>query len=423
MSKPLLEISGLSKKFCSNPHRALRYFLADTGREILCRPPSSCIREDEFWALRDVAFSLHSGEVLGVIGHNGAGKSTLINLIAGLIRPTTGEIILRTKRVALMDHGGGLNSSQTGRENIRSQLFMHGYPSEMIPSKEQSVIEFAEISTFIDSAVGTYSLGMRQRLAFSIYTQLDPDLFIVDEALNGGDLRFRTKFASFLREYVGRGGSILLCSHELHAIQMLCPRSILLEQGKLVMCGISTDVIAVYHQMHAEQEQNIEAITAATCMEGELQTKATPNESDEIKITSVSAKNPKEQPIFPGGEINLEIRFHSTSSREGVFCAVEIGNELLESLSTMVFGYPPESLRLRAGENFVYCRFKSLPLAPGTYQVRVYLTEKDTAIPLATFGVETRPMSFIVTKAADPKSNMAVYRKNILHLEPEWWTA
>ena len=219
-------------------------------------PPSSLIREDEFWAIRDVSFSVHRGEVLGVIGHNGAGKSTLINLIAGLIRPTTGRISLHVNRVALMDHGGGLNSSLSGRENLRNQLSLHGCPSVMIPTKEEAIIEFAEIGAFIDAPVGTYSLGMRQRLAFSIFTQLDPDLFIVDEALNGGDLRFRQKFALFLKEYVGRGGSILLCSHELHAIQMLCPRSILLDHGKLISCGNTTEVIDEYHRMQSPPAGN-----------------------------------------------------------------------------------------------------------------------------------------------------------------------
>jgi lipopolysaccharide transport system ATP-binding protein len=419
MSLTILEVSGVSKKFCRNPHKAVRYFLGDIGREILGNPPSSLIREDEFWALRDVSFSLHQGEVLGVIGHNGAGKSTLINLIAGLIRPTNGKVSLHVNRVALMDHGGGLNSSLSGRENLRNQLALHGCPSVMIPTKEEAIIEFAEIGAFIDAPVGTYSLGMRQRLAFSIFTQIDPDLFIVDEALNGGDLRFRQKFALFLKEYVGRGGSILLCSHELHAIQMLCPRSILLDHGKLISCGNTTEVIDEYHRMQSPCAGD-EPLQSSMRLEVDTPRDISAEQGDTVTITSVASQNTEAGSMISGSDIDLTITAHSPDAQEDVFWVVEFGNETSDSLATITLGYPPETVFLKAGKNRVICRIKSLPFAAGAYQVRVYLMQKDIATPMATFGLDNPPYTFEVKKALDPMSNMQAYRKNIVHLQPDW---
>lgn len=415
MSAPILEVSSLSKKFCRNPHRSLQYFLGDIGREILSRPPSASLRADEFWALRDIGFTVKRGEVLGVVGRNGAGKSTLINLIAGLVRPTSGRVLLDTRRVALMDHGGGLNSSLTGRENIRKMLSLHGCPPTIIPTKEQAAADFAEIGAFIDAAVGTYSLGMRQRLAFSIYSQLEPDLFIADEALNGGDLRFRRKFAVFLKDYVEKGGSILLCSHDLYTIQTLCPRSILLEHGRMIESGDTMNVLDTYHRMQVEEKPaggskestRAEALKPSAAM-------------DEVSIASVTVQGPEAGEILPGSPLSFEINCVALQSRENLLCTVEIGNELHASLSTVVFGYPPETMRFSVGANTLHCRIESLPLAAGRYQARVYIAEKHTVGVLAAFGLENSPLEFLVTKKPDFLLNVATYRQNIVHIRANW---
>jgi len=411
MSAALLEVSGLSKKFCRNPHRSLRYFIGDVGREILRRPPSVRLRTDEFWAVQDISLDVARGEVLGVVGRNGAGKSTLINLIAGIVRPTAGRLQLRTRRVALMDHGGGLNPSLTGRENIRKMLALHGCPTAAIAAKEEAAVDFAEIGAFIDAAVGTYSLGMRQRLAFSIYSQLEPDLFIADEALNGGDLRFRRKFANFLKGYIAKGGSILLCSHDLYTIQTLCPRSILLEHGRVVAAGDTMEVLDAYHRLQAEQ--TTATIPAPSVREP---AKATPG-LDDIRIDTIKVQGADGGEIFPGRPLEFEIRCLAEHARENLLCAIEIGNEFHAALSTLVFGYPPEALRFGIGVNTLRCRLEFLPLAAGRYHARAYITDKETAATLAAYE---GPLEFAVAKTSDAVVNIASYRNNIVHMRGDW---
>ena len=268
MDRPLLEVNGVWKRLCRRPEKALQYAIADIGREVLGRAPGSTLRDGEFWALRHVDLEVEAGQVVGVIGHNGAGKSTLINIVSGIILPTLGSVAIHTDRVALVDQSGGLNPMETGRENAITQLALHGMPDEVVTEEMRAIEAFAEIGDFIDAPVGTYSLGMRLRLAFSIYTRLKPDLFIIDEALGGGDHHFRNKFRAFLRSYIDGGGAILLCSHEMLAIQAFCDRCILLDRGRVMMSGPPVMMIDSYHELIREREAEAAGKLAARSAEG-----------------------------------------------------------------------------------------------------------------------------------------------------------
>ncbi|MBU3665931.1 MAG: ABC transporter ATP-binding protein [Chthoniobacterales bacterium] len=414
MSAPILEVSALSKKFCRDPHFGLRYFLQDVGREIRWRSPLPQLRAQEFWALRDVSFSMQSGEVLGVIGHNGAGKSTLINLLAGVMRPTTGRVTLHTKRVALVEHGGGLDPSLTGRENARNRLVLHGCHGKSLPEKERGVIEFAEIGSFIDAPVGTYSLGMRQRLAFSIYTQLEPELFIIDEALSGGDLRFSRKFSAFLKTYVKNGGSILLCSHSLPSIQWLCPRSILLDGGKLLAEGPTTDVIDAYQKLCEDRDKRKQVGS-----KNAHASHARESSPEEVRILNVSATGADGGAIVPRCGVQIRVTFDSPRPMGNLCCSIEIGNAAVFPISVLHGGLE-DDLQLCAGSSTMTFRIPSLPLTAGTYRAQVLLVEKDNAVPVARYGFDGPACEFVVTKEPDLMSNMAAYRNYLLNIEHEW---
>ena len=415
MTAPILEISGLSKKFCRDPHLSLKYFLHDAGSEILGRQPLSELRDKEFWALRDVSFSMQRGEVLGVVGHNGAGKSTLINLLAGVLRPTGGSIALQTDRVALVESGGGLDPTLTGRENIRNRLVLHGCDAKGLASRALAVAEFAGIGSLIDAPVGTYSLGMRQRLAFSIYTQLAPDLFIIDEALSGGDLRFSRKFAAFLRDYIGHGGSILLCSHVLSSIQFLCPRSILLDGGKLVADGDTLGVIDAYQKLCDDRDQHAAGTVAKI--------HGPPSRSEhaeEITIRSVVAEAEGGTRVRPRGALSIRIVFESSRRIETLRCGIEIGNAVLFPITSLHAGLDTP-FSCDAGLHTLTFRIPVLPLNAGTYHAHVYLLETGKAVPVAIHGVQEQPCSFEVEKEINAGSNMAVFRNYIVEIEHEYF--
>ncbi len=217
---PYLRVLDLSKRFCRNPRKAVRYTLEDILADFNPFQRQSVeLRADEFWALRNLNFELGRGEALGLVGLNGAGKSTLANLLAGIYKPTLGQVRWNTDRVVTLDRNSGLSPTQTGKENILTRLAMHGFSQAERQRGLNEIVSFSGLKNFIDSPLGTYSAGMRLRLAFSIYTLLRPDVFIIDEALGAGDLKFQEKFNLFLQDHLQRNGSLILVSHHPYVLQ------------------------------------------------------------------------------------------------------------------------------------------------------------------------------------------------------------
>lgn len=424
MGKLLLETVGLSKRFSRRPERALREASQDLFRELFHRPTDH-LRPGEFWALRDINVSLYAGEVLGVIGHNGAGKSTLINLLAGLMLPTKGEVRLYTKKVAIMDHNGGLNLVETGRENILTQLALHGCPEDEIHGEMEEVISFSELGDFINAAVGTYSLGMRLRLAFSIYTRLNPDIFIVDEALSGGDIRFKEKFQNFLRTYIDNGGSIFLCSHDLYIVQTLCKRCILLDQGTLKLTGETESVINAYQKLsHKSQSTPSETTANTPTTETEnLTNNLDPDFNDVVSnefvsINSIKILNANNGDIYPHSDISIIADFHSIKEYESILLSFEIGQPQYPSLTSLGFGWDEDPIPLTNGNNTFKVSISKLPLAPGNYELRTTLRNKLTGSEIIEKGYRSTPLTFMVHATTDPRMNMIMYRKNIVFISP-----
>lgn len=531
MGKTVLEIKNLSKRFCQRPELALRYSCADVWRELCGKQPSDNLRNGEFWALQDVSLHIEQGEVLGVVGHNGAGKSTLINLIAGLIRPTRGAIHLSSPRVALMDHSGGLNPVQTGRENIVVQLTLHGCPQARIPHETEEAIAFAEVGEFIDAPVGTYSLGMRLRVAFSIYTRLNPDLFIVDEAISGGDIRFRAKFQSFIKRYLDGGGSMLLCSHEMFIIHLLCKRSIMLEKGRVCSYGPTAEVITFYQKsMEVEQEQDSmltpeqlasyltpeqlsrliangrrlagteialekspekdsEQSLGQSLEEGpqkslgeSLEDRSAEMKShDQLTISSISDqvkkessappekrpdawpifadqqrdavrdlvsrtdetgsyasnitissdgdvptmqsfiyRNPESSHILPLAPIEFLIVIWSPQYYERVIWGIEIGKKEFPTLASLSNEVAQHIYTLEPGLNIFKCSIASLPLAPGKYDVRTVVMDRETAAILISKGYDDLPMIMTVEATDDFIWTLVKVRENLVFMNGQF---
>lgn len=417
MDRPLLEVNRVWKRLCRRPEKAMRYALADIGRAIVGRQPGEELRDGEFWALRNVDFAIEPGEVIGIIGHNGAGKSTLINLVAGVILPTLGSITLHTPRVALIDHGGGLNPIETGRENVLTQLALHGVPKEAVAEEVRAVEAFADIGTFIDAPVGTYSLGMRLRLAFSVYSRLKPDLFIIDEALGGGDDRFRNRFRAYLRDYINGGGAMLLCSHEMMAIQSFCDRCLLLDRGRVILSGPPVLLIDSYHALNRERE------ATRARMQNETKDRAgTQGEPDaqRCKIESIAVIVQDGGGVRPGSAMTIEVSLAVAEEIEGVACGIEIGRGELLSLATLAGGYPEGLFTLRPPVTRLQCRIDRLPLAPGEYDVRLAVSLPKSSVTLALLGYDTPAAQLKVTSGIDERTNLAMTRQNVIHIPTEW---
>ena len=216
---------------------------------------------ETFHALKNISLTLRIGESLGIIGLNGSGKSTLMQIIAGTLSPSSGEVFVRGKVAALLELGSGFNPDFTGKENVFINGKILGLTESDIRSKIDSIKKFAEIGDFFDQPVSTYSSGMVLRLAFAVLVQVNPEILIIDEALAVGDARFQLKCYAFLEEFKSNGGTLILVSHDLNSIARLCSHSVLLHEGCLLAKGKPNDVINEYSKILSLDEKSIKANT------------------------------------------------------------------------------------------------------------------------------------------------------------------
>jgi lipopolysaccharide transport system ATP-binding protein len=202
--------------------------------------------ETDFWALRDVAFDLHRGEALGLVGRNGAGKSTLLKLIARISPPTSGRIEAYGRMATLLEVGTGFHPELTGRENVFLNGAILGMRRQEIAAKLDAIVDFSGVTGFLDEPVKHYSSGMRVRLAFSVAAHLEADILLVDEVLAVGDADFQRKCMGKMQDVAGQGRTVIFVSHNLGAVQRLCTRAMLIESGRLELDAAPSEVTARY---------------------------------------------------------------------------------------------------------------------------------------------------------------------------------
>ncbi len=199
-----------------------------------------------FWALRNISFSLNKGDRVGIIGHNGAGKSTLLKTLCRVYEPSSGQIAIDGKIAPLLEIGAGFHPDFTGRENIFFNGAILGFSKTQLQAIESEVIQFAEIEEFIDTPVKYYSTGMYTRLAFSLATAMHPDILILDEIFNGGDAAFKEKATVRMKAMIDKANIMIMVSHDLQLVKSLCNRVLWLNQGHLLADGPAEEIIEQY---------------------------------------------------------------------------------------------------------------------------------------------------------------------------------
>ena len=212
-------------------------------------------RRGEMWALRDVSLELPRGASLGLIGANGAGKSTLLRLLAGVTAPTTGRVSVAGVVVPLISVGVGFHSELTGRENVHLNDAIIRPGRAGIKNRFDSIVDFASVERFIDTPVKFYSSGMLVRLGFAIAVHSEPELLLIDEVLAVGDMSFQLKSFERLHELRRQGTTLVVVSHNLNAIRLLCPRAIVLSKGALHFDGDAVGAISTFHELLAESRE------------------------------------------------------------------------------------------------------------------------------------------------------------------------
>ena len=203
-------------------------------------------RVEQFRALGGVSFHVGGGEALGIIGPNGSGKTTLLRLLAGVLAPTSGTITIDGRITTLIELGAGFNSDLSGEENVYLAGALYGVTRSEMRKRFDSVVSFAGLERFIHVPVKNYSSGMSARLGFSVATDVDPDVLVVDEVLAVGDAEFQAKCLERMRRFREEGKTIVLVSHDLDMVERFCDRAILLRSGRIESEGDPGEVVARY---------------------------------------------------------------------------------------------------------------------------------------------------------------------------------
>ena len=236
----MIEVKDVSMRFNLEQEKT------DTIKEYILKMIQHKLKFSEFYALKNVSFSIEKGESIALIGANGSGKSTMLKLIAGVLYPTSGSVSVNGTIAPLIELGAGFDMDLTARENIYLNGAVLGYDSAFIDKQFESIVDFAEIREFIDVPLKNYSSGMVARLGFAIATQVKADILVVDEVLAVGDFMFQQKCHQRMEEMLAGGTTLLFVSHDAEQVKKLCRRAIWLDHGTLMADGASEDVCEQY---------------------------------------------------------------------------------------------------------------------------------------------------------------------------------
>jgi len=254
VSDPIIAAEGVGKRYRIR-HHGQRYVALRDVLASAVKAPFEWFRKndrradtptEDFWALKEISFTVKPGEVLGIIGRNGAGKSTLLKILSRITDPTTGCVTLMGRVASLLEVGTGFHNELTGRENIFLKGAILGMGREETRRKFDEIVAFAEVEKFLDTPVKRYSSGMSMRLAFSIAAHLEPEILIIDEVLSVGDIEFQRKCLGKIDQVSTSGRTVLFVSHNLAAVKSLSSRAIVLESGRIVFDGSAPLAVECY---------------------------------------------------------------------------------------------------------------------------------------------------------------------------------
>lgn len=363
----------------SNLGKAYKHYPTRWSRLAEWFTPGHLPRHVLKWVLQDVSFTVNPGEAVGIIGINGAGKSTLLKMITGTTQPTTGSVNISGRVAALLELGMGFHPDFTGRQNAVMAGQLLGYGVEEIGRLMPEIEAFAEIGDYIDQPVRVYSSGMQMRLAFSVATAHRPDVLIVDEALSVGDAYFQHKSFDRIRQFSKQGTTLLIVSHDKNAIQSICDRAILLNEGLLAMEGEPEAVMDYYNALLADHQN--QSVKQEVTADGKVQTISGTGEVTLSDIALLDEKGHRIEMAAVGQLVSLRVTAVCNSQVEELV----VGYMIKDRLGQPVFGtntyHLNQTLHNICGVESVELNFDfQANLGPGSYSVAVALHTDDSHV-------------------------------------------
>lgn len=365
MAIPLLTLEGIGKDYARSTNRSGHFrLLYDLLRG---KPPV-----DFFRALNDISFTMEPGSSLGLIGENGAGKSTLLKIIAGVIPPTRGRLVVNGRISALLELGSGFHPEYTGLDNIQLAGALAGLSKKSLRAKRDEIIEFADIGEHVHQPIKTYSSGMIVRLGFAIATAVRPEILITDEVLAVGDESFQKKCIAWQEAYLEGGGTLLLCSHSMYHVQKLCKHAVWMHHGAMHRYGPAADVTTEYLVYHEEKSTKERKRTAQhSYSAGHYAVTSLSLSSQDVATTTGLHRHRLGDAMTVSGEL------HSPDGRApGISIGiVRVDGMPVYGLVSEADGYVPTLLD--ANRYHFKLEFPSLPLLPGKYTVRAHALDPE----------------------------------------------
>ena len=403
-TNPVIEIEGVAVRYRSPQEKIL------SVKEYAIRWVRREIRYNDFWALQDIDLKVSPGEVLGIVGPNGAGKSTLLKVISRVLKPTKGRVRIRGRVSPLLELGAGFNGELTGRENIYLNSAILGFSKRDIDTRFDRIVEFAGLKDFIDASVRTYSTGMVARLGFSVATDVQPEILIVDEILGVGDTEFQTKSFERIQSFQASGSTILLVTHSMNRVREMCSRAIWLDRGEIKIIGSAEDVVGQYLELTKKKEahrlakarQKVKETPAeqqAADQTQEQKIKRWGSQKLEITATRLLDAGGEEQGIFQTGQpFRMQIDYLAHQDIESpVFGIAVYHNDgtHVTGPNTAQFGLQLPTVK---GKGMVTYLIPELPLLEGLYHLSVAVVNQDDT---ETFDFHGRAYPFRVLNTND----------------------
>ncbi len=311
---------------------------------------------EEFWALRDVSFSVRPGEAVGILGRNGAGKSTLLKLVTRVLEPTSGQIVTNGRVHAMLELGAGFHPELSGRDNVFLNGSLYGFSRREMEERFDQIVRFADLERFINTPVKHYSSGMFMRLGFAIAVHMDPEILVIDEVLAVGDAAFQRKGYEALERLKEGGTTILFVSHNAEQVRAFCDRSVLLEGGQMLDIGPTSEVVDHYQRMLEE-----------TTVDASI-----------LRVRSVDEVGGVVERFFSGDDLGIEVllRLPSGQRASGLLIALDLYDRqgihlfgrtsALPDILPVIEGVGTDTRRIRS-------TLKGLPLAEGPVTIAVSL--------------------------------------------------
>lgn len=368
------------------------------------------ITSDIIWALKDISFKISRGEIVGVIGRNGAGKSTLLKILCRITEPTSGSAYINGRVASLLEVGTGFHPELTGRENVFLNGAILGMKKDEIKMKFDEIVAFSEVEQFIDTPVKRYSSGMRVRLAFAVAANLEPEILLIDEVLAVGDIQFQRKCLGKMENVASQGRTVLFVSHNMQTIRDLCPRSILLNNGKVVYDSSSSNTISAYNNLLSSTN-----ITATSFVENSGDRRGNGFvRFDSITMIDRDGKNC--YTFFEGQCIRFHLKYKVFKNIDNLYVSVVIksgrSSEPIASTGKLLIS---DSMLKSGGYGKVNIEFSKPVLAAGEYRLYYWLGTQ-LGRPYDVVDNLTEPL-IILSKEATSISNDIPKDKVVVNME------